>query len=138
MTRNSWTTPFGLAFLVGSVAALVAGYFTGAGMRGATISELNMANAAAFNSAEPYVDENALVAANREPTAPPPPAPAVQAPAAQPPASTDTREVADDSSPTEAQPDADLPPEPREPSRRRRPAEPPPEDEPGDAPPGIS
>jgi hypothetical protein len=111
-------------------------------MRGGTISELNLTNAAAFNSTEPYVDENALIAANREPTAPPPTAPAVQAPAApvvQPPASTETRQGADDStSTTEAQPDADLPPEPREPSRRRRNVEPPPEDEPGDAPPGIS
>jgi hypothetical protein len=97
MNRNSWTTPFGLAFLVGSVAALIAGYATGSGMRGG--SELNMA-VPSLNAAEPYVDENALIAANREPAAPVAPAPSVQAPAAsptQPPASSaETRQSGDD------------------------------------------
>ena len=138
MNRNSWTSPFGLAFLVGSLAALVAGFFTGAGMRGG--SELNLASPMLNNMAEPYVDENALVAANREPAAPePPPTPVQAAPAPEPPPAIDDSAPVTRRSPA-AEPDADvdlLPPEPREPPRRRRSAEPPPEEDPGDEPPGF-
>ena len=143
MNRNSWTSPFGLAFLVGSLAALVAGFATGSGMRGG--SELNMTEPGnlSLNLVEPYVDENALVAANREPAptaaAPPPPvaspAPEEVEPAPPSPASPPTvrRPLG-----TEAEPDAELlPPEPRDPPRRRRNREPPPDEEFSDEPPGF-
>ena len=139
MNRNSWTSPFGLAFLVGSLAALVAGFATGSGMRAGT--ELNMATPS-MNLTEPYVDENALIAANREPTAPatPPPA-ATQAPAPSPdttpapsPAPTPVRNPSGE----DAESDVELlPPEPRDPPRRRRNAEPPLEEEPSEEPQGF-
>jgi hypothetical protein len=133
--RNVWTSPFGLAFIIGSLAALVAGYFTGAGMSG---SGANMAltnyNMAADNLAEPYPDENALIAANREPAAPVPvpqaAPPPVAAPAPQ--------------APTESEPEIVAPPEdepplverPRARDRRDRRDEPPPEDVPEENPDG--
>ena len=59
----------------------MAGYYTGAGMRGGEIANIavtdyNMSD----NMTQAYPDENALIAANREPppapvAAPPPPAP---------------------------------------------------------------
>jgi hypothetical protein len=134
--RNVWTSPFGLAFIIGSIAALIAGYFAGAGMSG---GETNMAlanyNMAADNFAEAYPDENALIAANREPSAPPPapqaaPPPSVAAPAPTPTPAPVTEEVAppdDEPVPVER---------PRTRDRRDRRAEPPPEDLPEENPDG--
>jgi hypothetical protein len=141
MNRNSWTSPFGLAFLVGSLAALVAGFFTGAGMRGG--SELNVVVPMLNNAAEPYVDENALIAANREPVPPPAPAPAPAPVQAAPAAEAQAEPSETIAAPTTRSPSGTgaeaepLPPEPRYPPRRRRSVEPPPEEDPGDEPPGF-
>lgn len=119
--RSAWATPFGLAFIVGTAAALVAGYYTGAGMRGGDFgniatTDINLSD----NLAEAYPDENALIAANREPA----PAPVAATPPPAPEQNVATPAPAE-TAPTEV----------RRP-RDRSEAEPPPEEAPQDEPDG--
>jgi hypothetical protein len=67
MDRKIWTTPFGLALMIGSALALIAGYAYGTN---AVYVEENVYNAAVGpDNLSDALDENLLIDANREPAA---------------------------------------------------------------------
>jgi hypothetical protein len=67
MRRNIWTTPFGLAFMIGSAFALVAGYAYGRNFVSVAVTDLNVAEG--YDNMSAPTDENLLIEANREPAA---------------------------------------------------------------------
>ena len=107
MDRKIWTTPFGLALMIGSALALVAGYAYGTN---AISVEANAYNSIVeLDNVSGTLDENLLIDANREPVA--------EAPVRQPetksaPPQAETRE--EETGPPDAA--APEPEEPDEPS----------------------
>ena len=65
MRRNVWTTPFGLALLIGSGFALILGYAYGRNV--VSVPQTDYNSALGFENMSGPTDENLLIDANREP-----------------------------------------------------------------------